>query len=148
MQREVLFRGKPIKPSSFVIKENGEKYVDFIYGGFYRDFEYGGCKEGKDYIILYNSTGMGFTDQVLVEKESVGQYIGINDCKGKRIFENDIVKYINFIGKEDIGIIEYANASFSIYNGCTRLYAFIDYEIEVIGNKTDNPELVEKIINC
>lgn len=85
--------------------------------------------------------------------ETVGQYIGLRDKHKKRVFEGDIIKYIEsgFVGIVKFGVygfnkdygyyIEWIND----YYGLLRkdiLYCIEEGAI-VVGNIYDNPELLE-----
>jgi uncharacterized phage protein (TIGR01671 family) len=81
-----------------------------------------------------------------VDASTVRQYIGTYDCKGERIFEGDIIK----INERNIYVVEYyeENAKFEL---CTLGGAYmgfdtikrLEYVCEIIGNKYDNPELLD-----
>ena len=104
-----------------------------------------------------------------IKRGSEGQYTGLVDSAGIEIFEYDIVKIINtkrFLGDDyncysTVEVIEghvYVWLS-PIINGETKRYGarlllsgmskYIDmrgvatYDVEVIGNKFENPELLE-----
>ena len=77
--------------------------------------------------------------------ETVGQYIGLLDKNGAKIFDNDIVK---FRGK--IYLVSWHDkfACFAIFipNDLDSGLKICDAkECEIIGNATDNPELLEGI---
>jgi len=143
---EIIFRGKPISPIGYVIKDDGSRYVDFIYGGYYEDTHYGGRKsgDGDHYIINWNTGGLGFIDKTQVAKESVGQYIGRKDKNGKAIYSGDIVRITNHSIPEFVGVVDFQDCSFVIKNSYITGYRWMDYEVEVIGNMVDNPELLEQ----
>ena len=73
--------------------------------------------------------------------ETVGQYTGLTDKNGVRIFEGDIIEYHGKNGK-----IEYSEcATFDIiFDTCNTDFKDIyERDIEIIGNIHDNPELME-----
>ena len=118
--REILFRGKR--------KDNGEWVVS---NTFYQ------CDEK---IKLWDEPNRdGYVE---IEKDTVGQYTGLTDKNGTKIFEGDIVKWnINyaivwqgckFVLKKDINAKSYDYV----------LSCFDGTEFEIIGNIHDNPELV------
>ena len=117
--REILFRGKR--------KDNGK----WVYGC--------STQSANNFCISINTEdGCMFA---YVKPETVGQYTGLTDKNGKRIFEGDIVKYINSSPCK----IDYIDSQFvmmwkKFYRNFERVY---DDEIEVIGNIYDNPELLE-----
>ena len=124
--REILFRGKRI--------DNGE----WVQGYPCR---YGWIGKEKDYIIPDYASAL-YTAEI--DPETIGQYTGIVDKYGMKIFEGDIVwsDYNNGKGK-----VEWDNdmAKFII----TFSTFTIDFdniygdELDVIGNVYDNPELLK-----
>ena len=80
-----------------------------------------------------------------VEPETVGQYTGIIDKNNKKVFEHDIVKAYDPLDEIPfIGVVKYFDGSFYICDKdfCS-YYRWIYYEVEVIGNIFDNPELLK-----
>ncbi len=85
------------------------------------------------------------TVYVAVDSETVGQYTGLTDKNGTKIFEGDIVKYgdtaHNVVFEQRNG-----TAYFGLVYSTLETLSFGYYQdlkqIEVIGNIYDNPELL------
>lgn len=81
--------------------------------------------------------------------ETVGQYTGLTDKNGKKIFEGDIVN-LHLPYKTKACVIEWEDYGFIIrdINDAYYTYPLVGFDIEVIGNIYDNPELLwEEIKN-
>ena len=86
-----------------------------------------------------------------IDPETVGQYTGLTDKNGRKIFEGDIVVFADFFDdKIHRGVVYWCDSAF--WFDCTEtegdegIYslAYISANIlEVIGNIYDNPELLE-----
>ena len=132
--REILFRGKRTI--------NG----DWVYGDFVRGNE---RKSLRDSIFVYDSETQSFNDYE-INPSTLGQYTGLTDKNGKRIFEGDIAKVLQ--GKDkDIAYVGFENGAFMLYPKTGNIYErtlweywYNDWDVEVVGNITDNPELLEK----
>lgn len=92
-----------------------------------------------------------------VNPETVGQFTGLTDKNGKRIFEGDILKYQMNIKTAIIGKVAFVCGAFvfeseELERECDIAFAtFADDEIslpqhciEVIGNIHDNPDLLSR----
>lgn len=83
------------------------------------------------------------SDLPIINDETVGDYTGLTDKNGKRIFEGDIIS-----GRGDTYKVMFNKGVFWIKNShyITRLYVAIHIEKidEVIGTIYDNPELLEE----
>ena len=80
--------------------------------------------------------------------DTVGQYTGMRDKYGKRIFEGDIVLKRTHNGKKAFPV-EFHNGAFHCGWGGgsstpAHAYTLRDGQIEVIGNIIDNPNLISK----
>ena len=131
--REILFRGKRTI--------NG----DWVYGYFVRGNE---RKSLRDSIFVYDSETQSFNDYK-INPSTLGQYTGLTDKNGKRIFEGDIVKTDKFSEPNKQYIIKY-DLQFGAFIGQDRYNVyFVTFDgdsgdFEIIGNIHDNPELLEK----
>lgn len=147
--REILFRGKQI--------DNGE----WMYGipinthiGTFIVFE-----ENPHFCHQYGY--MEIDGLCKVVSETVGQYTGLTDENGTKIFEGDIVKFDKYIYQ-----IIYECGSFALYDEQGEMFSKIGgendhcfplmnlyllfcweedcaYDMEIIGNIYDNQELLK-----
>ena len=86
----------------------------------------------------------------IVLSETVGQFTGLTDKNGKKIFEGDVLQF-NYTGKnhgvEGKATVIFEHGKFGVLWGWHKeivcLDGFADTTIEVIGNIHDNPELLE-----
>ena len=125
MKREILFRGK---------KSNGR----WVYGSLV-------VSENINPAIYYNvSKGVAdVLDWCYVSPESIGQYTGLTDKNGVKIFEGDIIS----LGDPNIKYLTmWRNAGFAAKQIGASSYIGLTYwasDIEVLGNVIDNPELIK-----
>ena len=137
--REILFRGKRI--------DNGE----WVYGFVYKQHSFG--KIESWYIRTF---GLDF----LVISETVGQFTGLTDKNGKKIFEGDIVHLTDEHNEmEWTAVVAFGNPNgdynwgwqlnaIEEFDGNKDILLWVDMEksgayCEVIGNIYDNPELLK-----
>lgn len=144
--REILFRGKDIAG-------NWHYGVPLVFT--------------EDYVCITAP----HTYNKKVEANTTGQYTGLTDKNGKKIFEGDIVKAMYHIKENKdyvLGTVVFENGTFklSVFGSVKKgdfsfIYStfdtdkksskyaiennfiFRDYYLEVIGNIHDNPELLK-----
>lgn len=82
-----------------------------------------------------------------IDADTVGQYTGMKDKNGKRIFEGDIIDFSDRSDSDGYGVVKYdANETEfgieydNIYESLGKHY--YPEDIEVVGNIYDNPNLV------
>ena len=131
--REILFRGKRA--------DNGE-WVEGAYMPYYYSFRF-----GKEAAISTNDDVLQKTYRYPVDPTTVGQYTGLTDKKGKKIFEGDIVKNkFNIPNKHYVIKYDSLLGAFIGEDGSTMHFTTFDGDselFEVIGNIHDNPELLK-----
>lgn len=132
--REILFRGKRVDNSEWI--EGLLAYCNFNHG----------IEKA-----IYVATELGSIIPYRTKQETVGQYTGLTDKNGKKIFEGDIVEFTDKFtyqkGRAEI-VFEAFKWKYSgcYYGGNPIVWLCIDdtsIEFEVIGNIHDNPELLE-----
>lgn len=123
--REILFRGKR--------KDNGEWVEGFYCGGNERN-----TLHPSIFIYLPDKQSYDYQD---IDINTLGQYTGLTDKNGKKVFEGDILKGLYSNGNAEVKMI---NGSWVGYagKGWTDI-GYVVERVEVIGNVHDNPELLQ-----
>ena len=83
---------------------------------------------------------------VKVIESTIGQYTGLEDKNGTKIFEGDIVR-VSLAYRDIICCVKWDDCGFIleiIDNSDYRYYLGKCFELEVIGNEFDNPDLEEQ----
>lgn len=139
--REILFRGKRVDNGEWVegyyacesnhaCFANELKYHHYIFKDVFFDWDLGGL---ENYEVI---------------PETVGQYTGLCDKNGKKIFEGDIVKGMFRFGSPVKAVVKFQDGAFGLawFRGSVQFDAFTsicNVTFEVIGNIHDNPELLK-----
>ena len=127
--REILFRGKR--------KDDGE----WIEGSYFE-------MPTEDTYILTSRQETKFIFRIL--PETVGQYTGLIDKNGKKIFEGDIIEFADCLDEQHKGVVYWRSGSYNV--DCSksdskdecffRLFTAYACGAKIIGNIYDNPELL------
>jgi len=142
--RDIEFRGKK--------RTTDEKDGEWVFGYYaYILAEDCGC-HSQIYVDSYEDNGIQFEDgrSHTVYPETVGQYTGMKDDNGVKIFEGDIIEFNNHGQGYKKSVVD-----FSVAIGAWWLYdkllseKLLEQErsenykgvVKVIGNIHDNPEL-------
>lgn len=138
MKREIKFRGKR--------KTDGE----WLYGYYF-------VNRGLHFIVTDNLAPAGNTfKDYEVDPETVGQYTGLTDMKGRGVYEGDIINWLMFrcdrTGYIEEGRVEFRieEQAFVVINKFTtrdgrehvRNILNCQTDLKVVGNIHDNPELL------
>lgn len=141
--REILFRGKRV--------DNGE----WVYGNLIED-KWGDDNGNTIYAILQDRVAPEIAElwtPVRVAPETVGQYTGLKDKNGTKIFEGDICKtcFESYTHSwEEVGVVTEFCGAYGIESADGKHFrAFINETVytrscEVIGKIHDNPELLKE----
>ena len=138
--REILFRGKRTDTGEWV---EGDLFHNLILDGVSE-------KETRIGDVYFYGDEIHGTALYMVMPETVGQYTGLTDKNGKRIFEGDIIKHAERGWKYEVAFDYGAFGTVTVYPlGGRCVFAFYDSEYgedvaeyKVIGNIHDNPELL------
>lgn len=130
-----------------------------------------GIRENKDKWFvgsLFVEDGMGITYivsgvnthyetnylQVEVDSQTVGQFTGLKDAKGKEIYEGDILLYrlpenMIALNNSDKSVVFYGHGMFLVSHGkiefsVNQVLGVHGDDAVVIGNVHDNPELLKE----
>ena len=152
--REILFRGKKYETTVF-------DETDWVYGSLIDSGNH-----GQVYIYPWINGASTMSVRKLVyarmeavKPETVGQFTGLVDRKGQRIFEGDIIRIISsFFSPKNAVVIYQENTfilhaktkygdEFSLFEKETsfddmKARITVKYQYEKIGNIHDNPELM------
>ena len=139
--REILFRAKRIDNGNWVegdLRQDRDLKTDYISGWDYYATEGGLEREPFEYEI---------------EPETLCQYTGKSDEDGKKIFEGDIVGFIDLYSTESgysesscLGEVVWSEEEccFHVTNRLSAESWEVLDECKVVGNVFDNPELIEE----
>ncbi len=127
--REILFRGKR--------KDNGEWIVGHLLR--YEDGRARIIESRTDIFCFADDPDTTVVKTYEVAPETVGQFTGLTDKNGKKIFDGDIIEAVcdNSFGECIKAPVVVRMDDYELMWDITH-----SYEYEVIGNIHDNPELL------
>lgn len=135
--RDILFRGKRVGGN------------DFVYGNLIHVDDYCCILEREEDLhpmdAPYLDGEIGWIDgkATPVVPETIGQFTGLCDRNGNKIFEGDIIRY----GYDEAHfVVCYKGGAFRMLNyvdGCSSAI-WPAYAWMILGNIHDNPELLEE----
>ena len=144
--REIIFRGQTRRYGEKVYM-NGEKVPSkWVYGGVFQG-------QG-DFSIIYGCEVEDVRSEYLgkhtVYTDTLGQYTGLIDKNGNKIFEGDIVAgAVYWLERQKNGLVAFRDGSFGLiwHRGDVEQFnpftSMCNIEYEVIGNIHDNEELLK-----
>lgn len=120
--REILFRGKRV--------DNGE----WVQGSLFA--------EGTRFEIVRSTCNNVGIEGIDVIPETIGQYTGLTDKNGQKIFEGDICQHRSYYSDNIvISVVTYTDGQFLVMVDENSGFNLSD-KLEIIGNIHDNPELL------
>ena len=151
--REILFRAKAINRIEGKEYRTNYKNGDWVYGLLSKPhYKFG------DYDFAAEMTNTDLVSGIDVDYTTLGQFTGLTDCNGNKIFEGDIVCYKESICTPRKGIICFGSYEGNLGDTLCHRGFFVKWlndpfirkeicfwvyerEIEIIGNIHDTPEL-------
>ena len=143
MRREVLFRGLTRRFGEKVNMAGAPLPENWVFGGI--------CvppgTEGAFAVIYgsgktYREWGPGIScDKHVVYRDTVGEYIGVDDADKNMVFEDDILK----CGEDTYLIVKVGSCFYASRIDAEKKYCLVEdiaEESRIIGNMHVNPELL------
>lgn len=142
--REIIFRGKTsrgkwVYGSLIYVKREHNSFCCILES-----------EDSGRYDFPYLDADLGVIDgqAISIERSTIGQFTGLTDKYGKKIFEGDIVRSDDIHGEPLLVIFNEGCGAFQVLfkdgysEGFLERYSDINH-LEVVGNIHDNPELLK-----
>jgi uncharacterized phage protein (TIGR01671 family) len=131
--RDILFRGKRIDTGEWV-------------EGYFFKWPCVSWKELSCVIVPVIGLEHGIAEQDIVDENTVGQWTGLTDKNGRKIFEGDVMEFDAY-GFHYKGVVSFVDGNFYINCNCPDAFPFLDDAIKrhdaiYVGNIHDNKELI------
>lgn len=126
--REIEFRGR-------------DRYAD----GTFTPWVYGGC--GYRHADIYPEIIDGQGVKQGVEPDTIGQWTGLFDISGNRLYEGDVVEMKGYINTIITGVLIYSNrqGAYMVYReDGNAMFVLEAQRFELLGNIFDDPKLQER----
>ena len=139
--REIIFRGKRVDNGEWITGNYVAAHHHWHNRGIHVDWIVSAACANGGWFALHGRHP--------VVADTVGQYTGLTDKNGTKIFEGDIVRYAIYPPDQFVyGVVNYKDGVYRIGDqGCALCVCAADgieeYRLKVIGNVHDNPELME-----
>ena len=132
--REILFRGQQRKKGEKVRLDGSPVESLWFYGN-------GVLQSRGQFAIIYQTEPVFSKHSVY--SDTLGQYTGVTDKSGVKVFEGDILRDDD---AEENGVVIFEEGEFCVMFGnvVTHGIADIAYSCYVRGNIHDNPELLKE----
>ena len=138
--REILFRGKTYRgewvEGNLIVEGNNCGIIEVDHDDI--------CQHMINRDTYLNWVG-GDIDGIvtLVDPNTVGQFTGLFDADGKKIFEGDIVNY-RIMSRKDGALVDFKiEVVYYDGGGFKPMMDFsVSWKPKVVGNMYDNPELI------
>ena len=150
--REILFRGKTTKKDGNKAFNNIWVEGDLVHAGISGIYIH---PQANTFVVDNELAKLVVMHEVI--PETVGQFTGLTDKNGKKIFEDDIIACKNYDEELVVeGVVRYGKFNCSCCDGVYGWYIdggdirkldgwmVDDSNTEVIGNIHDNPELLQE----
>ena len=148
--REILYRGKAINrpsPEYQNLYRTNYNNGDWVYGIVSDPYYYEAIKRYMPHGVM-TMTNTDCVADIEVDRDTIGEYTGLEDMNGNKIFEGDIVKYPNIIetlGTDKFEVVFAYGCFYVAHKGLIRTLKSFNESIEIIGNIYDNPELAKEL---
>ena len=134
--REILFRGR----TSSILEARG-----WVYGNLICDIDATKKEDVVNRVHIRERLG-NLSKTYKVDKKTIGQYTGVKDRNGVKIFEGDIIRTVSIIASDKVGdnafnvAVKWSGSGWIANGSLSCMHSSI---YEVVGNIYDNKNLIK-----